>query len=194
MNVELGSVIPSLVEFALPRGSGPTKLLHIPIGVSAYTFPVNRSIPKTRVNRNIIFLFQRPRNYTKVFVAIPGWERQVVSNRRKWVKTEGCDHVYPIPVPSLNELRWDMTSNHDSCWRSDGVSSILHGIYLDMRTEILESCPGTLVKNINWDGTIEPKSCKMGYVSADVVMDELTDDGSFIPMNIRKYKEVASGV
>lgn len=40
------------------------------------------------------------------------------------------------PTMSLRELEWDNTSNHDSCWRSDGLDTPLSRIYFRMADEI----------------------------------------------------------
>jgi hypothetical protein len=40
------------------------------------------------------------------------------------------------PYGPVSKLEWENTSNHDSCWRSDGVDSPLSRIYFRMADEI----------------------------------------------------------
>jgi len=39
-------------------------------------------------------------------------------------------------IQDLRNLKWDNTSNHDSCWRSDGVDSPVSRVYSRMADEI----------------------------------------------------------
>lgn len=40
------------------------------------------------------------------------------------------------PYADLSLLAWENTSNHDSCWRTDGVGKPLHEIFMDLANEV----------------------------------------------------------
>lgn len=101
MKIDLDKAIRVLVEALLPRFSGD-KILQIGVE-STYS---HYTETKTKEKKTfIIFLFQREGNYTKV----------LMEERNK-----------PFMMYDVNE--WYLTSDHDSCWDSDGVGSQLRKI------------------------------------------------------------------
>lgn len=189
MDMKVSDAITALVEFALPRFSPEDKFLHIPIDARATIYDDDG---ESETYRDIHFLFQRPHNYTKVFIAIDGWKYAVIPGekyrRREW-KWLTKDRVHGIK--GLNDLNWHMTSDHDSCWRSDGVDSPLFQIGMHMRDTVLEISPGKTFRDINWHVWLSPLGGRIGYVNADVVVDEEANEGrndTYMkkPVNIRE--------
>lgn len=75
------------------------------------------------IRRRIFFVFTAN---TTVFMAVEGPDD-------RWFD------AYDVPLDS-----WQYTSSHDSCWRTDGVSSPLNQLFLDWYDQILagEQDPG----------------------------------------------------
>ena len=71
------------------------------------------------VHRHVHFLFSRPNNYTKVFL---------------WIADPNAKGLDNWPANSKEPLEWLMTCDHDSCWCSDGLSSLskIHFEMLDI--------------------------------------------------------------
>ena len=122
------SVVTTLVEVLLPRGgsvigygdhpflrydpSKPSKALYVSLHFRLDTY--NGDSDHER--RVVHLIFERPTNYTKVWSAVGG---------------------YGIPQPE----EFTMRSDHDSCWRSDGLRDISVA-YLDMLRKLRERNPG----------------------------------------------------
>lgn len=111
MKMEVTEVVTTLVEQMLPRGSGQNKILQVILRVTA------TAVSGEERNRLAIFLFHRPGNYTKVIF-----------------KTTLDTRARPE-----NFTDWEMVSNHDSAWRSDGVEHTLSMIESEMRRELSHS-------------------------------------------------------
>lgn len=104
MSVE--TVIVAFVEAMLPRFSDDKQLLKISLDMEA-SAPEN---PDKHIRRYAHLLFHRPSNYTKVL-----WN--VTDDPRK-----GYDDFET----------WDVKSDHDSCWRTDGLSSPMFEEYMHL--------------------------------------------------------------
>ena len=100
---DIDAVVETLVEALLPRGSDRKKLLVLDFLISA-TATAN---DQRRNQRRGIFLFHRPGNYTKVL-----WKSSVDLLHKR--------------IEDFTE--WDVVADHDSCWRSDGVSHSLFSL------------------------------------------------------------------
>lgn len=113
-------VICTLVDAMLHRSSPANKGMLI--SLDCEISDCGKGIKHKSIRRLIHFVFHRPSNYTKVFFG--------VGNHWEEIKN------------------WKLTSNHDSCWRSDGVSAPLSNFYFTMCEEVnskkapmkLESC------------------------------------------------------
>ncbi|MBP9822037.1 MAG: hypothetical protein KBC81_01155 [Candidatus Pacebacteria bacterium] len=109
LNMDFEEVASTIVEAMLPRGSGEKKVL-----VMAFDVRVSRRGSSARSHQKIAhLLFHRPQNYTKV-----GWNITDAVNAR-------FDHLDS----------WEVMSNHDSCWRNDGISSPMLALVRQMMTE-----------------------------------------------------------
>jgi len=165
MKMYASTAINQFVEYALPRFSDPSKLFHIGLSatLSHYTDDAERE-----AHRDIRFLFQRPSNYTKVFVAVAGHEYRYPEDsndrftRREWMPLDDEQRV-----PNLNELKWFMTCDHDSCWRTDGVESTLNGIKNGMYIEVFGERIGDGHEYVSFNSFRGPE-----FVQAEVVTDE----------------------
>lgn len=112
----------------------------------------------------------------------PDWTYE----RRETIHWLFCNHVSTFAAMEGDERWfdaiaipldvWKNTSNHDSCWRSDGVDSFLSKVYFDWCTKLNEQLKG--------DGfeTIRPcdfhQFCHMGIGMAwkEVLIDHTADD------------------
>ena len=107
MLIDFDQVIPSVVEAMLPRFSHEKLGLAITLDLrednhdaSTYRVGVDASIATI-----VRFIFHRPGNYTKVLV---NYEFNNFHDRES--------------NPRHNEVYFEKHSDHDSCWRSDGLS------------------------------------------------------------------------
>lgn len=102
-------VIPHIVEAMLPRFTRD-QVLHLTLCAEVAQRGEDYSSHDTEI-RYVHLVFYRPNNYTKVGMHI--------GTREDGSLLED-DHV------------WEVTSDHDSCWRTDGVSSRLFDLYIAM--------------------------------------------------------------
>jgi len=112
MNLEMS--IAHVVEAMLPRHSDPTLglLFRLDMGASDYGYGKDgntREREPLHIRRFPNLLFIRPSNYTKVYFYEP--------EDGRWL--------------GLKEVVWELQSDHDSCWRSDGFRNITE-IYFDI--------------------------------------------------------------
>jgi len=119
VTLDAESTIYHIVESMLPRCSDSKLALLMGINMHiadhGYGIDGNTRERKSKDSRSLFyFLFQRPSNYTKVFIWIPD-DCEV---------TEGWDCN---PQYSTN-TSWELLSDHDSCWR-DGFASKMTDIY-----------------------------------------------------------------
>ena len=94
MNIEFDLVVSETVENMLPRFSRDDLCLIIPVEIKVW------NVKTVKNHKSTFLLFHRNSNYTKVLMA----------------KDDNFD---PIQVKE-----WSVESYHDSCWRSDGFSSL----------------------------------------------------------------------
>ncbi len=100
---------------------------------------------KLATSKDVGFSFYRPTNYTKVFVA----------ESDRWIEPEASAFV--------------LTSDHDSCWRSDGVDSVISRYYFEMAKSIQgkkEIAPKDMWEFVNFH------EIKLVKVEVDRVRDE----------------------
>lgn len=107
LTMDFESVVSTIVEAMLPRGSGQHKVLVMAFDVRV----VRRGNYATRPHQRIAHLmFQRIQNYTKV-----GWSVTDTVGAR-------FDRL----------TSWEIKSDHDSCWRNDGVYSPMAQLVYEM--------------------------------------------------------------
>jgi hypothetical protein len=95
MELNIESALREIVEVVLPRWSDSHLGLQLSLDASYSYFGDKHR--KAEFRREIRFLFQRPMNYTKVFVQVMGRDDDRYSKL------------------------WKLTCDHDSCWSSDGL-------------------------------------------------------------------------
>ena len=115
MNIKLEYAITQMVELLLPRFSPEDKVFHVCVVAKFSLYGDDEDRLSTK---QIHFLFQRPSNYTKVFILV---------NDNKYTRLE--------EIPSNG---WTLKSDHDSCWRSDGVGSPLFKAWCELRNQFQE--------------------------------------------------------
>lgn len=109
--MRVSDAIYSIVEamFPMPKGEGLFVMLDL-----------RMEHPKDKRNRafgNVCFVFERPHNYCKVFAA--------VTHEGLWDE------------PKIEA--WQMMSDHDSCWRTDGVERVVDEEYFRQASAISET-------------------------------------------------------
>lgn len=109
---DIENIVCATVEALLPRGSDPEKGLMIRLEFSLTTHNEDDVFYSTRI---LELVFQRPSNYTKVF-------SRVLDNRDNVLKD------------------WENMSNHDSCWRSDGLRDVFQ-CYMAVRDDMTQQNP-----------------------------------------------------
>jgi len=119
MKIAAEYAIQHLVEKCLPRFSPVDVVFHVQIDASFTLHPDDEHAEDDSINHraSINLLFHRPSNYTKVF-----WHVQFPDGPYKMLRE--------IPKDA-----WKMESDHDSCWTSDGLSSPLHRVYMELRNK-----------------------------------------------------------
>lgn len=131
-SVALDKVINSIVESPLARAAEPSEMgllveLDIEVFLDEYDELEERSSARTRC----FFLFRRASNYINVWWAIP-------------------EKGY---YPDANE--WENTSNHDSCWRLDGVDKPLRDLYYEMCKQVDPEKAPIELRNFLWNFTLK---------------------------------------
>lgn len=102
LDINLSNAIPKIVEAMLPRFSPIDLGLYIELDLRDQDYS-NEEEEKS-VATMVKFIFHRPNNYTKVLV-----NYKFDNFSESFTKTN---------VPT----RYEQHSNHDSCWRSDGMT------------------------------------------------------------------------
>lgn len=98
MNAE--HTITNIVEAMLPRGTYERLGLKVCVEISATDYGSEDSDfdDQKTAWRQLQFIFVRPSNYTQVYV-------KEITNRQE-------------------DAKWELHSDHDSCWRSDGLRKV----------------------------------------------------------------------
>lgn len=123
MEMKVSYAIQALVEAMLPRFSDEHLGLKINVEARLSYF---EQIPdgggmETKHWADIHLLFHRPTNYTKVF----------------WcVALDSVVHYFDL-LPDM----WDLKSDHDSCWSSDGLDSPLNKVWWTLRERFSPDIP-----------------------------------------------------
>ena len=206
MKVEVADAAVAIVEAMLPRFSPEDRFLHIPVGASVSCYSVDGRDTDVTVHRDIHLLFHRPHNYTKVWVAMDGWfkmyEQPEGQRFGKWVWRQISDDRFY----NLNDLDWYMTSNHDSCWRSDGLQSPLFEIYMAMQDALSEEAAKVVGHsvgrlsgpNANWHVSLDPIGGRIGFFTGEIAEDGprnmvrgVNYDYMKLPKNLEPVKDAA---
>ena len=179
MDMRVSDGVNAIVEAMLPRFSNEHKFLYVPVHADVTCYSADGGEEDVTVYRDIHFLFNRPHNYTKVFIAITGYDYRLPEDaekfaRRSWVKlTNETQHV------DMNQLAWYMTSDHDSCWRTDGVDSPMFAIREDMIDQLSaevsalngSSCGRLGGGNASWHVSLGRLTRTIGYWHGHVIED-----------------------
>lgn len=115
MKMEVGHAITKIVEAMLPIGT-QGKVLHISMDVDYMVFPKknddSESLETIERRLSVHYVFRRSSNYTMVLRCV---------NNSFYIEDGDV---------------FEMTSYHDSCWRSDGVESDIRKISQKVMKEI----------------------------------------------------------
>lgn len=108
VNLDLDMTVANIVEAMLPRFSDHQLglLVSFDFDFSDYGYGKDGNTQEREplhIRRNPHMLFVRPSNYTKVYFF------------------EGEAHRSPL---CKETIQWEQTSDHDSCWRSDGFRKL----------------------------------------------------------------------
>lgn len=109
---DIENIITSTVEALLPKFSDPEKGLMIRLEFSIISHNEDDVFYSTRI---LELIFQRPSNYTRVFSRVLDVKKNVLKD-------------------------WRNTSNHDSCWRSEGLKDVFE-CYMDVRSDMEKQNP-----------------------------------------------------
>ena len=120
LNIDLDTTVAHIVEAMLPRFSDSELglLFSFDLGMFDYGYGEDGNTKERKelhVRRFPHMLFVRPSNYTKVY----------------WFESEGMGIRSPLYEKGLP---WQRTSDHDSCWRSDGFTN-LPDVYFQMHSK-----------------------------------------------------------
>jgi len=112
MQTNIENVIVSIVESFMPRFSDISLglLILLDLSYSQYRSDGKNDIT---VRKPVYYLIHRPSNYTKVFIL----------DSLKDEDNFRCPPSY-LDVINKKDLRWMIRSDHDSCWRSDGLRDL----------------------------------------------------------------------
>lgn len=110
--IDLDNVLTKIVEAMLPRFSPQNEGLLVTLDARMYIYSDDGE-SDCDVSKMFHVLYNRPNNYTKVFVAM----------NDSWF------------INDIKPEDWDNTSDHDSCWTTDGIRPLTRA-YAEMRTHI----------------------------------------------------------
>ena len=156
------SIVDNFLPVCSPKDEGLMISAHVSI-CEPYAMYTTRGddYPRT-IGAYVHFLFRRATNYTNVWFAV-------------------CDDYFDKPD-------WINTSNHDSCWRTDGVRSRLNTLYFKMckivNSEVapikLETSVSNLitkkVKIINFHLDSDNPAYSGRYVFDEIVIEKVKKD------------------
>jgi hypothetical protein len=109
--VKWDSIIPDIVESMLPRFSDPKLCLSFIVD-NRYNDYSNEECCDDGEAELITIIFNRPSNYTKVFVRVTDFRPN---------EPDKFDPFHFVGGYQKDPMKFFMTSDHDSCWRSDGL-------------------------------------------------------------------------
>lgn len=152
IQIDADSTISTIVEAMLPRFSDSTLGLLIGVDLSWYDYGYGKDgntkeRDETYLRSNVWFLFVRPSNYTKVYV----YEERFTEDG-----TTGN--------PKYEELVWEQSCDHDSCWRTDGMR-YLNEVYNQAYDFFKER--GVELRNVHTHHGIGPMCSEPLYVRLD---------------------------
>ena len=110
--------ITSTVESFLPRFTDPKICLSMVVRMSWTDHGYDKDDGNSKIREERRFskaffvIFHRPNNYTRVLLKDVSDERVFFRNK----------YVEGINDPGVPIIQMEQVSNHDSCWRSDGMS------------------------------------------------------------------------
>jgi hypothetical protein len=124
------SFITDIVETMLPRFTDDKIVLAMCVNSNYSVFEGDESFDE---RERYIVAFHRPSNYTKVFL-------KKLDNK-----------FFLQKICKLDEIEFDLLSDHDSCWTSDGMRWIFKS-FIDMREKAINEGfeYNTLFKSGNW--------------------------------------------
>jgi len=134
LDIKMANIIQQLTDQFLDRSvtttmtdylydTGNMKRVGLMFHITASVAKYSNDKDTVETSRNIFFLLC---GNTNVWIA----EQDPHKEERRW------GGINSIPLDA-----WKNTSNHDSCWRSDGVESPLSQIYFDMCDEVNRQLP-----------------------------------------------------
>lgn len=167
--ISASHVIPEIVEAMLPRGTRDKVLI---MTMRARVAHRHGEHPEKAQTRTVHFLFYRPNNYTKVGLHIAD------SDSYPFLEKE---HV------------WNVVSDHDSCWRGDGVDRHLFRLFIDLCRQVDPSiAPVKLDATLRFEAfcgieilTLEDSADAVRYVRPSVMSEprEWTIQFTYAPQN-----------
>jgi len=104
LSINFGQVIPSVVEAMLPRFSHEKLGLMITLDLRDNCYDEYDTTKDRSAATDMRFIFHRPSNYTKVLINYKFNSFHDTKNN-----------------PRFNIVYFEKHSDHDSCWRSDGM-------------------------------------------------------------------------
>jgi len=109
-----------------------------------------------QINANIFKYIddQEGHSYRNIFIVFCGGTNVFIASQNTTTAENRWHGISSVPLDA-----WENTSNHDSCWRSDGLDSPLSNIYFEMCKEVNEhlpkdcKCPPIEMTSLNNFGT-----------------------------------------
>lgn len=133
------SAITAIVEGMLPRFSPDTRVLTMSLDVRIKKHGDDDS---KEVYRNVHLMFHRPSNYTKAM----------------WKVLDELDSCTSIK-------EWEVKSDHDSCWRTDGLDTPLFDLVHGLVSQIDDTLPHRAFSiEISFGAFGDPKLRELEYV------------------------------
>lgn len=140
-HTNIASLVCTLKDTLLPRGGYDTTVRALAVKLDlrmSHYFDDGES----NASRMVFFMFY---GNTSVWMAVE-------ESDDRWFNASN------IPID-----RWSNTSNHDSCWRVDGVSTPLFNLYCEMSDQVKAGVPdGDKLAPINID-----QHCNLGFCGSN---------------------------
>ncbi len=141
---DIENIICATVEALLPTSSDPKKGLMIRLEFRIISHDKDGDVYYS--SRLLELVFQRPSNYTKVFSRVLNHHGEVLKD-------------------------WKNMSNHDSCWRSDGLRDIFD-LYMDVRHDMESLNPEYNFKDTETSITAPTFGEYIKFVEVEIEKDE----------------------